>query len=71
MKGLKFCFIVCVVNPQMFNECTFHWANLCITILYDALPTESLKDSNVNPKQKTTEGQGVGARSAIRSTLEG
>jgi hypothetical protein len=31
----------------------------------------SLKDSNVSPKQKTTEEQGVEARSLARSILEG
>jgi hypothetical protein len=30
----------------------------------------SLRDSNVNPKQRTTEEQGVGAHSLTRNTLE-
>jgi hypothetical protein len=31
----------------------------------------SLRDSNVSPKLKTMEGQGVGARSLACSTIEG
>jgi hypothetical protein len=36
----------------------------------DALPN-SLRDSNVNPKLKTAEEQGVGACSLARNTIEG
>jgi hypothetical protein len=32
---------------------------------------DSLKDSNVSPKQKTAESQGIEARSLVRNTLEG
>jgi hypothetical protein len=45
------------------------WIFYLIHELWRAL--DSLKDSNVNPKQKTVEGQGFGARSLARSTLEG
>jgi hypothetical protein len=39
---------------------------------YDMWRTpNSLKDSNVIPKQKTAKKQGVGARSLARNTLEG
>jgi hypothetical protein len=47
------------------------WVNFFYLIHELWRAPNSLKDSNVNPKQKTTEGQGVGARSLVRSTLEG
>jgi hypothetical protein len=37
----------------------------------DLRTPNSLRDSNVSPKLKTIEGQGVGARSLVRSTIEG
>jgi len=43
-----------------------HWARW---ILWCA--PNSLRVSNVNPKQKTTKGQRIGARSLVCSTLEG
>jgi hypothetical protein len=38
---------------------------------FDWRAPNSLKDSNVSPKQKITEEQGIGARSLARSTLKG
>ncbi len=38
------------------------------TIIIDDTPPSSLMDSIVNPKMKTMEGEGVGARSLARST---
>jgi hypothetical protein len=37
--------------------------------IIDALPS-SLMDSTMNPRVKTTEGEGIGARSLARNTLE-
>jgi hypothetical protein len=39
--------------------------------IVDVLPLPTPWDSNVNPKLKTTEGQGVRAHSLAHSTIEG
>jgi hypothetical protein len=42
----------------------------CHNNMIDDAPPHSLKDSNVNPKMKTTEEEGIGVRSLIHNTLK-
>jgi hypothetical protein len=51
-------------NKMQYLESVMH------TVAWWHAPN-SLKDPNVNPKQKTSEKQGVGARSVAHYTLEG
>jgi hypothetical protein len=65
---------LCNVPIFLFNSSTLLWG--IITWLHPLnsmlwRAPNSLRDSNVSPKLKTTEEQGVGARSLARSTMRG
>jgi len=44
---------------------------ICLFLVSFLRTFDSLKDSNMSPKQKTPEGQRIGAHFLARSTLEG
>jgi hypothetical protein len=57
------------------KECLFYECENCGVDTFLICPIwhtpNSLRDSNVSPKLKTMKEQGVGARSLVRSTIEG
>ncbi len=63
-------FIVYVYDPNFYIFMEGKLILLLVIYVNWRVPN-SLKDSNVSPKQKTTEEQGVRARSLAHNTLEG